>query len=741
MYGWNGSGKSTLSTLFEALEQKNLSNCQFKNCEFSIAIDSGPPVTNSEITACTLNIRTFNQSFVRRNIDWNASVKGILLVAEEKIQDKKELDDLQKEHASTNAQIAHEEAKRQEQNNAISKFLTDSSKRTKTSFQVIDTKDSRYFNYNKTKLEEFLNSHSSEIQSEDAVLSEDAIISYTKAARPEHKPAIPAFHLEVSSELFQRAHTKLVQLLKTSAVNTAIARLTTNPDLQAWVGTGLDLHNAHKSAQCEFCGSPFTAERKHALEAHFNEEFLVFQDRLKNADQWLSEQYIDLTGCPNESDLYEELKSKYKSAYERLEQARVKINSQISKWHDSLREKIKNQFDTSMSALPILDGAVADFNAALLELRSQISQHNSKTEDFERVTKQSKERLELHYAASEATAFGYVAKKQALKDIEVKLEEAGKLVAAQAERILALTNSLSDAGVGAEKFNKALHRFLGRSELSLRFRADTSGYEIIRNNSGGHDGNLSEGEKTAIAFVYFIIKLTENNNKLSDTVVVVDDPVSSFDSNHLFHSYSFLRHHCESAKQLFVLTHNFNFYKLVRDWFEGVNKNRVRDKKDKTSFFYVIESDTEIPRSSNLKDADQTLTNYQSEYHYLFSHLYAYREKKTLSRDESYQTANSSRKLLEAFFAFKYPKARSDFSAVLREAQKGCVKTTSDIQEKIYRFINKYSHSAIIEINEDSAENLHGESQSVIGAIFEWIEEVDPIHYREMCEVVSPAPH
>ncbi|MDE1093317.1 AAA family ATPase, partial [Klebsiella pneumoniae] len=68
-------------------------------------------------------------------------------------------------------------------------------------------------------------------------------------------------------------------------------------------------------------------------------------------------------------------------------------------------------------------------------------------------------------------------------------------------------------------------------------------------------------------------KLKENDNKMENTIVVVDDPVSSFDSNHLFHAYSFLRSNCDKAKQLFVFTHNFTYFKLIRDWFEGVNRN------------------------------------------------------------------------------------------------------------------------------------------------------------------------
>ena len=51
------------------------------------------------------------------------------------------------------------------------------------------------------------------------------------------------------------------------------------------------------------------------------------------------------------------------------------------------------------------------------------------------------------------------------------------------------------------------------------------------------------------------------------------------------------------------------------------------------------------------------------------------------------------------------------------------------------RFINKYSHSAVIEMNEDIAENLIGEGTNVIGDIFLWIEEIDKVHYDEMVSV------
>lgn len=740
IYGWNGSGKSTLSTIFESLEGRTVSSPRFQRSDFSITTESGALLTATTLGSCALNIRTFNQSFIKKNIDWDNAVKGILLIAEGKIQEKKELDELQQAHHASTALVTAESKTLQNLEEGISKFLSESAKRTKTSLQVIDTKDARYFNYNKTKLEEFLKLNKVEVAKESSILLDEEIVVLTKMARPEHKPLIAPVSTQIDPRKFAAAHLRLADLLKTSAANAAIDRLTLNGDIQSWVAEGLAIHAKHGSEGCEFCGAPLKPERQKALAKHFNIEFLDFQKRLEAADQWLGEQYVDISACPSEGDFYDELKADYKHGISHLSESALSINSHIRQWHEALKKKSANQFDTSLFVEVIPVELIVKFNEAATNVQKQIEKHNEKTENFDSITKQSKQRLELHYSAREAKDFDYLEKIKLIGECEAKITEASTPLAAQTERLRILTNSLANEGEGAEQFNKALHRFLGRSELTLRFKSSSFGYEIIRNNTGEHDGNLSEGEKTAIAFVYFIIKLTENNNRLENTIVVIDDPVSSFDSNHLFHCYSFLRIHCETAMQLFVLTHNFNFYKLVRDWFEGTNKNRGSKGQPPVALFYVVESDSQIPRSSVLKNADQTLVNYQSEYHYLFSRLYAFREKTSLAPDDAYLTANLSRKLLEAFFAFKYPGSRSDFAALLIKAQSDSTSVTQEVREKIYRFINKYSHSAVIEINEDAAENLQGEGQSVIKEIFSWIEEADPIHYGQMKDLVSSAP-
>lgn len=735
-YGWNGSGKSTLSNLFRCIENRSQSE-KFPTASFNVNIEDGSIATQDNLGEANLNIYTFNQDFIDENISWNSLVKSILLVDKEKIADREKLDQLKKQQqidTESNTKEAQEILKLEA---SIAKFGTDSARHMKTSLQSIDTTDRYYLNYDKRKFEDFVDEHLDATKSDTSLVDDVKIIELTNAAKPNQKSQLTFTPQIVNHESFTKAKTRLDDLLKTSVVSQTIQRLLDHSDIKTWVETGLDLHKQHDSHTCEFCGNLIAVERVKQLEAHFNDDYKSFQNRLVRADEWLSEQYVQRPQLPVESDFYDEFKKEYAEACESLEKAIKALNAEIAEWHNTLKSKTNSPLETGLLVKFITENSIKTFINAIAAIESAIQKHNHKSSNFQEETTKAKKQLELHYATTEVKSFEYHKKKKDKIDRTITNNSLKVVIDTRRIEIRALEDSLSNESLGAEQFNESLHKFLGRSELTLHFNKDKKGYEILRNDSEQVNGKLSEGEKTAIAFVYFITKLHENDNKMLDTIVVVDDPVSSFDSNHLFHAYSFLRTNCDLAKQIFVLTHNFTYFKLMRDWFEGVNKGRRRKQKDANAFFFTIEASTSLPRHSTIKNADSSLVNYDSEYHYIFSKLHNYINNPTLSRDEAFLTANLSRKLLESFFSFKYPKHRTDIAQLMACGLKACKITDENIKEKIYRFINKYSHSAVIEINEDSSDNLVGESQNVIGNIFTWIKEVDEVHYNEMLEVMG----
>ena len=731
-YGWNGSGKSTLSCLFRCIEN-NAPPDKFPSSEFTINIDGGSAITQENVSSTDLNVYTFNHDFVDENISWNSIVKSILLVDKKKIEEREKLEKLKKKQQLDNETHSKEAQEIRTLEGNISKFSTTSAKRMKTSLQSIDTTDNHYLNYNKTKFEKCIINNLEATKSDALILDDKKIIELTNAAKPDQKSSINFTQHPINQETFIKAKERLDDLFNTSVVSQTIQRLVEHGDLKSWVETGLDLHKRHETNQCEYCGNIITEERTKELEAHFNDDYKAFQSRLVNADSWLGDQYIQSPTLPAIGDLYDEFKKEYDETCTLLHKATSALNNEITVWHTTLKEKTSNPLGTGFTIEAISESSINNFNDAIKSIDVVVGKHNHKSSNFQEETTKAKKKLELHYATTEVNDFGYHKKKKEVVDRTTENSSLKTAIDSRKAEIRTLEDSLSNEGLGAEQFNESLHKFLGRSELTLRFNSIKKGYEILRNDSDLVDGNLSEGEKTAIAFVYFITKLKENDNNIEDTIVVVDDPISSFDSNHLFHAYSFMKINCEKAKQLFILTHNFTFFKLVRDWIS--RKNKKNDKN--IANFYVVKANNKKPRSSTLTDAEPALTLYNSEYHYIFSRLHSLKNQQALETDDHFLAANLSRKLLEAFLSFKFPKNRGNFTNLFNVAVAASQKPEDESKEKIRKFINEYSHNDLIEINEDFVENLIGESVVVISDIFDWINELDNQHYREMMEVVS----
>lgn len=731
IYGWNGTGKSTLSNLFSCLENRALVP-RFGDAEFSIAIEGGSSISSSEINSCALNIRVFNQKFVNENIEWDKSIKSILLIDKEKINDLKKLEYAKEDQRRKKIALDEKIEDVKKRREGLEKFLTNAAKKMKLGLQAIDTSDSYYLNYDRRKLLAFIRKNGAAIYDKASILSNEKVIDLTNSAKPEQLPAINFFPQKIAYDYFEKAAFRIRDLIGTTAVNQAIERLTENPDIREWVQTGIEIHKLHDSEACEFCGSSFSPIRAEALAAHFNKEFTEFQKRLQNASDWISNQGAPENQLPASTEFYKEFAADFERMRAEYLKSMAVVNQHIDGWRHALNAKILEPQKVEISIADVVRSDVDSFNRAVGLISELVDKHNNKTSNFKAETTRSKLALELHFAAAEIQEFNYSESEKKCDETDAEVVKERQELDVVGQDVARMEALLSNETIGAKEFNDTLHRFIGRSELCLNFDAEKKGYEIIRDGVGEHDGNLSEGEKTAIAFVYFITKLRESGNRIDDTIVVVDDPVSSFDSNHLFHAYSFLRTQCTDARQLFVLTHNFTYFKLVRDWFTGTNRNRQKKGSEEICFFYQLNAPPGSPRHSLLADADDSLKNYGSEYHYIFKKLYEYKLHTTLNRDEAFLTANLARKLLESFFSFKFPKRRSDISQLMDAGLKDCKITTPETKEKIYRFINKYSHSDVIEITDEAAENLAGESHSVIGNIFQWMEEVDGKHYNEM---------
>ena len=91
--------------------------------------------------------------------------------------------------------------------------------------------------------------------------------------------------------------------------------------------------------------------------------------------------------------------------------------------------------------------------------------------------------------------------------------------------------------------------------------------------------------------------------------------------------------------------------------------------------------------------------------------------------------------------SFKFPSCRSDFKALFDEWIKRLTEWTNPekIQnwEKIFKFINKYSHLQVIEFWDDAETNQIWEWDNIIKDVLKIIEDNDKDHYNEMTNLCT----
>lgn len=739
-YGWNGSGKTTLSKLFTMVQQKNDTNLlrNLSSYEFTFTKDDSSTLDQNNYKTNNVNIFVYNEIFKEKNIDWNNVIKSILLISDTLITEKTELDNKNSELGSDDkpntvlGKIKNNLDYNADIEKNVDEFYSKSAKRIKEEFKVIDTSDTYYFNYNKTKFKNFIDEKLQKVQNKTNILEVSEVDKLKESIKPNILGKIELDLKNIELRWLEKVQEKVLNVVKTSLIVNEVKRLKEHPRIGKWVENGIEIHKFYNSSKCEFCNQELPESRLEELEKHFSDEFVKLKEKIESALIWLPQQKIFHELLENEIDLYPEYQDEFKEIKKDIKIAIEKINKLFDSWFNLLKQKQNNPFEIIENIINIDIIKLKQYNDMIAKFNGIIQKHNHKTENFEKESRALKSKLELHYTTTFYHDFELKKKEKRIQEINNNLEGLNKRKDELTKEIKKLESKLSDEAFGAKEFNEKLHKFLGRDNISLEFDDTLKGYKIIRD--GLQASNLSEGEKTAISFVYFVTKIKENENKVEESFIIVDDPISSFDSNNLFSAYSFLKNECESAKQLFIITHNFAYFKLIRDWFLGKNKKRDSNgnliiKANCYSIETKIDNKT---RSSSIKNANTSLTRYQSEYHFIFFKIYKFKDE-NISEDNAYLVGNLLRKLLESFLSFKYPKKRNDFKQL-------CDVAISDKQlnEKIYRFINKYSHNQTIEFFDSGDDTVLSESNTIVNDVLEdVIKKIDPNHYSEMEKVVA----
>ena len=140
------------------------------------------------------------------------------------------------------------------------------------------------------------------------------------------------------------------------------------------------------------------------------------------------------------------------------------------------------------------------------------------------------------------------------------------------DEIKVLEKNITSIQPTVDEINALLSSF-GFTGFKIATSQKDGYYSIIRPDGSEAKETLSEGERSFVTFLYFYHLLkgsTSESGMTENRVVVIDDPVSSLDSDILFivsilikRLFGEVRSGAGHIKQVFVLTHNVYFHKEI----------------------------------------------------------------------------------------------------------------------------------------------------------------------------------
>ena len=682
-FGWNGTGKSTISNIFYEISKSNETPQEY-NGFFKDKNNNDANIIS----------KVFNKKYIQNNLsgflDGDNKQGSITLIGEDNKENNDKL--ISEENAKNNLD---EELKT---NEVSLKTETDKLEGKKLSIaQLVKTSlgESRAENKNSINLDVI-----DTLQSLDETELNDKVKTFQQKALG----TITELNIDDFGYDFNDEEFKLQELLDKNPVNEVIDELKNNQELNNWVLKGLEINT---NDECGFCKNTVSAERKEQLQNHFNQDYNNLISQLNTAKTTYKQRISIIDSTINTKlSIYKKdnFYILYQNDYDKVFNELVDNLKSLKQYYNDLisiiDKKIKEPFEVLQN-----DKHMATDNYYTKDFNDLIKNNNLYSEKLGQEKGDAKQKIINHFIKENESDIEGI--KGEINKIENNIDTIKTKIENKEKEIIKIKKSFTNTTDFAIKMTNELHSYLGRTELTIKNK--DNGYQILRNNYPAKE--LSEGERSAIAFIYFIISLKDMETRLNNTTIVIDDPISSMDENFIYVAYQYIIDKTKDAKQRFIFSHNIGFFRLLEKGFEDSN----------TDNFYMMTCSVD---NNNRQGIITEMNNKQkigfSFYDSLFMKIY--QEKDKTDNHENLGLANMCRQLLESFYCFKNPDKKS-----LENKINDC-----DNKTIILRYVNTQSHKNTMPFETNN--NTGQIDSNIINLILGHIKQVDEIHYNGMVE-------
>lgn len=641
IYGRNGAGKSTLAKAF-----KNLKGDDADGITSSSLVDqAGTPITLSEEERKSIYV--FDEDYINQKI----KIKGDKLESIIMLGEQADIDD--KIH-KLNTELTNAEENLSKAKEEYSRF-TDAESTDNPNFYMTNAKNLLKHRW-APKRKEILNLAGIPNVKEDKVsqLATSVPDSQEEQTRKEYDekynllnslrrnechplpvpvPGIPPVdekHIiallskKVEKPELSERDNRLVQLIfsETTEQIKKTKEVFLNPEV----------------SECPFCYQPITQDYKaHILEiikAKLNKDVEEHIQELDNAH--IKPLDIDFSVYyAADKALCDECKSQLNI-----------LNDIISKCNINLEQKKEAPFSPFGLSDIGLDDAYHLLSNSIQSLKIKIQKYNQSISNITNIQRQlNKLNDEIAFYEINQDYTLYLQKKSSMKTADNKVKSAENEIGRIRHEIETLEQKKEQITIAVDIINSHL-RYIFLDKDRLEIKCQDNKYVIKSRGRSVRPDAISVGERNIIALCYFFADMfngkEEKKQYANETLVVIDDPVSSFDIDNRIGIISFLNRQFRllltgnENTRVVLMSHDLQTIDDIGKAFNAINKPKN------------WKSSTLLLKNNKLEPQNNILNEYQS----LIDIVYDYANG--IPNGNELTIGNTTRRVAEAFTTFEY---------------------------------------------------------------------------------------